>query len=832
MSVIHKNKHKSMVSNRRGFSSIVGAIFAILIIVSLMSTFFVWSLSQNSLYNNEVATKNQLAIDQTNESLNITKGPSYAISYANKIVTVTFGIQNDGPVSVNVTTLWLQGVNGNGIKVYNSTLLNNGNGYLLTPGSVSDSLSQTLYFTNLDSNFYANNFTGWLITQRGRTFMLCPAYQQGSGTTIINNSTQTALVAQGLGSISVDSTKFFQYHPINSNNGTPIGLSSGNLTVPLKLTIFSLVFTNYDPTNQTIYLSPDSYLWVPCMKSGGIQSVYWGLMNITNNRIIVSPASYVPLPYGVPTEVYFGWSWDFGGNTFTSQIVDNGLGGYDISNKTLGLNAVLFGKIETAQGQIDFGQILPFKALKFLTDAIFPVIAITNPPSATGMVGTTVTVSGSGFAPNSVLHATVHGVSVSISGTTSSNTNGEFTGTNFTIPASTIGEQRITISDSSGNSAYATFTVTPAPIIPITVSSSPAGSGYITVDGIPITTPQTYDWVQGESHNIAAVSPVSGGTGTQYVYTSWSDSGTQSHNITVPATTTTYTATYKTQYQVSFIVTPSGSGTTSPSSTTWLDSGANAISATANSGYRFSAWSASGSISIPNPLTANPTTATITGQGTITATFAKQVIFVSAGTGSGVTANPTPTYPSNSQANDLILLQVTVRDTTNTPTTPAGFTLLYGPDSTGTGRQWIYYKFATGSESGSLTVTIGGSTAKLARMYAFRNVALSTFAENKVFGFATSATISGQTVSTTSDGGLAVSLVFVNEANAVDPFTGETGGNWIEPVSEFTTTVGSHGCIQLQTADMNIAGTISGGNYVMGSSKPWGVTAFALKPAP
>ncbi|MGQ9719231.1 MAG: hypothetical protein ACUVWK_05280, partial [Nitrososphaerales archaeon] len=104
-----------------------------------------------------------------------------------------------------------------------------------------------------------------------------------------------------------------------------------------------------------------------------------------------------------------------------------------------------------------------------------------------------------------------------------------------------------------------------------------------------------------------------------------------------------------------------------------------------------------------------------------------QVTFVSAGTGSGVAGDPKPAYPTGLQANDLILLQVTVRSTTATVTTPSGFTLLYGPDSTGTGRQWIYYKFATGSESGTITVDQSGTTCAIARMYAFRNVALSSF---------------------------------------------------------------------------------------------------------
>lgn len=207
-----------------------------------------------------------------------------------------------------------------------------------------------------------------------------------------------------------------------------------------------------------------------------------------------------------------------------------------------------------------------------------------------------------------------------------------------------------------------------------------------------------------------------------------------------------------------------------------------------------------------------------------------QVTYVSAGTGSGTTGNPTPAYPAGLQANDLVLLQVTVRDTTTTPTTPTGFTLLYGSDSTGTGRQWVYYKFSDGTESGTITITIGSTVCKAARLYAFRNVATSSFIEGGGFGTGTGATISAQSVTTTDVQRLAVSFVFVNDNNVVASFTGETGGDWTEAVAEFRTSAGSDGCLQLQTATMASAGTISGGSYTMSAADPWGVRAFALIP--
>ena len=207
-----------------------------------------------------------------------------------------------------------------------------------------------------------------------------------------------------------------------------------------------------------------------------------------------------------------------------------------------------------------------------------------------------------------------------------------------------------------------------------------------------------------------------------------------------------------------------------------------------------------------------------------------QVTFVSAGAGSGTTGNPKPKYPSGMQSGDLILLQVTVQDTSTTPTTPDGFTALYSAESTSAGRQWIFYKFATGTEPNSLTISIPGSVTKMARMYAFNNVSLLNFVEDGSFGSGTDSTINAQSVTTSSDSRLAVSFVFVSDNNNVGSFVGETGGDWIEAVSEFKTSSGSDGCMQLQIAEMTTAGQLNGGSYTMSESDPWMIRAFALVP--
>jgi hypothetical protein len=147
-------------------------------------------------------------------------------------------------------------------------------------------------------------------------------------------------------------------------------------------------------------------------------------------------------------------------------------------------------------------------------------------------------------------------------------------------------------------------------------------------------------WYSAGSTAYAGLSTgtVSGGAGTQYVFTSWDTdaSGTnyvQSNAITMNSPMTA-TANWQTQYQLTFAV--SGSGSTIPTgSNVWENAGSLSITATPDTGYTFTYWSSSsGSITFNNDNSASAT-ATIDGTGTITATFA-------------ITTSPTPIVSSPS----------------------------------------------------------------------------------------------------------------------------------------------------------------------------------------
>jgi hypothetical protein len=134
-----------------------------------------------------------------------------------------------------------------------------------------------------------------------------------------------------------------------------------------------------------------------------------------------------------------------------------------------------------------------------------------------------------------------------------------------------------------------------SPAVQTTITTSPAGL-LVSVDGGTATaSPLVENWIPGSSHTIATTSPQSGAPGTQYVFSSWSDSGAISHSITVPSTATTYTASFSTQYQLTTQAAPSADGTVSPASGSYYAAGATIpVTATANAGFTFSNWTSTG----------------------------------------------------------------------------------------------------------------------------------------------------------------------------------------------------------------------------------------------
>jgi hypothetical protein len=80
------------------------------------------------------------------------------------------------------------------------------------------------------------------------------------------------------------------------------------------------------------------------------------------------------------------------------------------------------------------------------------------------------------------------------------------------------------------------------PAVTQIITTSPLGLSATVYNG-SCTTPCSFQWTTGSTHTISAPSPQTL-NGAQYTFTGWSDSGTQTHQITVGSSVATYTANY------------------------------------------------------------------------------------------------------------------------------------------------------------------------------------------------------------------------------------------------------------------------------------------------
>lgn len=188
-----------------------------------------------------------------------------------------------------------------------------------------------------------------------------------------------------------------------------------------------------------------------------------------------------------------------------------------------------------------------------------------------------------------------------------------------------------TISFDSGNGTNVTYYY--YDLIVQSVSAAIAGGGtpiiavsYLTAPASPSSTDspqpatltlsdadQTIWIVRG---SIASVlSSVAGAVGERWIIT------TPSWHVSAPNQIPNPITSYH-QYQVSIIISPLGTGSTTPSGSIWINATSIiTIVATPNSGYEFTGWTSTGAVSVTSP-NSSLTTVKVSGPGTLMADFA------------------------------------------------------------------------------------------------------------------------------------------------------------------------------------------------------------------
>lgn len=197
-----------------------------------------------------------------------------------------------------------------------------------------------------------------------------------------------------------------------------------------------------------------------------------------------------------------------------------------------------------------------------------------------------------------------------------------------------------------------------------------------------------------------------------------------------------------------------------------------------------------------------------------------------------------PLCPATVDAGDILIAHVFWEGTATAPSTPSGWELLGSSPyviETTIARHWVFGKIAAGTEDGS-AIAFGSpavTTQRAARIYSFAGRTGGTILE-LVTGFAHLSHATDPqmpTVTTTIAGALAVALVAQNDNNALADPTGESGGNWVRAVTEYTVALTPGFSIGICTATpTGDPGTISGGSMAT-TNDPCGTIAFQIKPS-
>lgn len=175
-------------------------------------------------------------------------------------------------------------------------------------------------------------------------------------------------------------------------------------------------------------------------------------------------------------------------------------------------------------------------------------------------------------------------------------------------------------------------------------------------------------------------------------------------------------------------------------------------------------------------------------------------------------------YESDLPVNGVLIIQLAIGALTpQISADPSGWATIYNDTASSSIRQYIIRRFINGTESGDVTINFGSSISNvaIAQMHVFANQVHTPPISESGGLTVDDLNYTHSDITTTVPFSMAASFVYIPGNVTVGAYTGATGGTWVQRASASTTT-GSDATIQLQTADMPVPGTISGGSYNAG----------------
>lgn len=328
-------------AERKGFSSIVGAIFMVIIVWILATGYFMYTLSENTVYNEAIREKNLLELNALSESVQVTNTTYVFPDYYQ--VNISASVTNIGSLSVQFKTLWAYASSAN-YTGYNFTQLSNVN----VRGGATLSLSRNVTISALSPGI-SYSFASWLITGRGNVVPLQKAILPY--TNIVSSNT-----TQGIGSLMMDFQNFTYYNVTGSGQLTPFpnGASGYSVSAGGQNIAFRVVLTNIDQQQRTINLSSNSVFFsIFPITPLQVRGSYWYIVNVNATGFISSTYTPVILNCTIPVAVYFASDHAIvSGQPFAAAP--------SRFTGTAPVNLALVGQL----GSNSFGQNIPFVSIK------------------------------------------------------------------------------------------------------------------------------------------------------------------------------------------------------------------------------------------------------------------------------------------------------------------------------------------------------------------------------------------------------------------------------------------------------------------------------------
>jgi len=322
-------RRKTRFGSSKGVSTVIATVFLVLTVLVLSTNMFLWTLTQNALYNQAVKERNQQDVDRLIENIIATNATYWVPSTGT--VNVTADLANAGSISAQIVTLWVLDATQ---RKYNVTDLRASN-FNLNPGD-HRLLSRAVQIPGATSS---NMFSAWIVTARGNKVNLATVQ-----TVIVSD------VTQGIGSMALNffAFRYFTYATSTKLANYPSGTTSFNVPGQGTPIAFGALLTNLDPQKSTITLNKYSNIWLIFPGAPG-QIVQFFIVNVASDGTITT-GGYTPISiaYKATTLIVFASA---SSSSFSQSSVPPSL-----TPNPAAVNLMLLGTIGTR----DYGQNIPF----------------------------------------------------------------------------------------------------------------------------------------------------------------------------------------------------------------------------------------------------------------------------------------------------------------------------------------------------------------------------------------------------------------------------------------------------------------------------------------